>query len=259
MKIDLCFSGSHLDELQLRDKNVVVVDVLRSSTSIAMALMNGAREVIPVATVENAVKISGSLFGDVTLRGGERSGKMIEGFNLGNSPIEYTEAAVKGKSIIFCTTNGSVAISKSRYAKNLVVGGFVNLTKVVEFIKEINNDFLISCAGRIPSLSDFSLEDAVCGGMIIASLSKSTDKIELSDSAQAAYILFKRYSRNLQKMLKLSAHGKYLIEIGFAKDLEICSAVDSIPVLPIFSNNALRLRKEEARPAELPETKQVEQ
>jgi 2-phosphosulfolactate phosphatase len=97
-----------------------VLDVLRASSTITVALNNGAREIIPVASIESAVKISGSLFGEVTLRGGERNGKTIEGFNLGNSPLEYSEAAVKGKSIIYCTTNGSVAMARSRYARALI-------------------------------------------------------------------------------------------------------------------------------------------
>jgi len=107
-----------------------------------------AREVIPVASIESAVKISGSLFGEVTLRGVERNGKTIEGFNLGNSPLEYSELAVKGKSIIYCTTNGSVALAKSRYARALIVGSFLNLTTVVEFVKEENKDFLFICAAE---------------------------------------------------------------------------------------------------------------
>ena len=136
MKIDIRFDSFELDELELRGKNAVVIDVLRSSTTIAVALSNGAREIIPVESIENAVKISGSLFGDVTLRAGERNGKMIQGFNLGNSPLEYNESTVKGKSIIFCTTNGSVAMHKGRFAQNLAVGAFVNASKVTEFIKE---------------------------------------------------------------------------------------------------------------------------
>jgi 2-phosphosulfolactate phosphatase len=110
IQITVHFTPTDLDEMQLKDKNIVIIDVLRASTTIAAALQNGAKEIIPVNSVENAVKISGSLFGDVTLRAGERNSKMIEGFNLGNSPSEFTEDVVKGKSIILMTTNGSVAI-----------------------------------------------------------------------------------------------------------------------------------------------------
>ena len=90
MKIDVYFSPAQVDEMQLRDKNVIVIDVLRASTTIVTALNNGAREIIPVGSIESAVKVSGNLFGDVVLRGGERNGKIITGFNLGNSPSVLT-------------------------------------------------------------------------------------------------------------------------------------------------------------------------
>ncbi|MBI4428099.1 MAG: 2-phosphosulfolactate phosphatase [Ignavibacteriales bacterium] len=249
MRIDLSFSASSFDELQLRDKNVIVIDVLRSSTTVAAALNNGAREIIPVASIESAVKISGSLFGEVTLRGGERNGKIIEGFNLGNSPREYTESTVRGKSIIFCTTNGSVAMAKSRYAKNMAVASFVNLTRVVEYMKEINNDFWIVCAGKAMGLGSFSLEDAVCAGMILDRLEKENSlPMELSDSSRAAQLLHKSLGRSLLKMMKNSDHGQYLKEIGFEEDIKVCAAVDSIPVLPVLSGNVLKLRKDDRAP-----------
>lgn len=242
MKIDLMFCSSLLDELHMRDKNVVVIDVLRSSTTIATALRNGAREIIPVDSIEKAVKVSGSLFGDVTLRGGERNGRMIQGFNLGNSPAEYTEAVVKGKSIIFCTTNGSVALSKSRHAKNLVVGAFVNMSAVVEFMASLREDVILVCAGRPLSLGGFSLEDTVCAGMMVAGLeSRENLALELSDPASAARTMYKAYGRSIQKMLKLSEHGRYLQEIGFGSDLKLCGEIDTVPVLPAWQETGVRL------------------
>jgi 2-phosphosulfolactate phosphatase len=243
MKIEVFYSPSQVDELFLRDKNVIVIDVLRASSSIAYALMNGAREIIPVSTVESAVKISGNLFGDVVLRGGERNGKMIEGFNLGNSPLEYTETAVKGKSIIFCTTNGSSAIVKSRYAKNLVVAGFVNMSTTLEFIKELNEDFSILCAGK---QSLFCIEDSVCAGMIITLLmNDETIALELNDPAVAAAVLYKSMGKNLSRTIRATDHGKYLTEIGFKNDIKFCTDLDSVPVLPMLAGNSIKLRKKE--------------
>lgn len=252
MKIDVTFSSNQLDELQLRDKNIIVIDVLRSSTTVAVALHNGAREIIPVASIESAVKISGSLFGEVTLRGGERNGKMIDGFNLGNSPKEYSYTNVNGKSIIFCSTNGSVAMHKSRYARNLAIASFVNISVVVDYIKEVNNDLLIICAGRAGALGNFSLEDAVCAGMILNKLFENESaQIDMTDSARASLLLYKSLGRALPKLLKTCDHGQYLTEIGFADDLRICSAVDSVPVLPILSGTVIKLRKDEARQIDL--------
>ena len=251
MKIDVCFDPFELDELELRGKNIVVIDVLRSSTTIAVALNNGAREIIPVESIENAVRISGSLFGDVTLRGGERNGKTIQGFNLGNSPLEYTEATVKGKSIIFCTTNGSVAMYKSRFAQNLAIGSFVNISTVIEFIKELQSDVLILCAGRANAVSNFSLEDTVCAGMIVHKLSASKDlALELTDSSLASQALYKTYGKSLLKMMKNTEHGKYLTEIGFIEDIKVAAAIDSYAVLPVLNGNVIKLRREEPKAPE---------
>ena len=239
---DVHFSPAQFDEMQLKDKTVVVIDVLRASTSVAMALQSGAKEIIPVSSVESAVKISGSLFGDVTIRAGERNGKMIEGFNLGNSPEEYTREMVNGKSIIFMTTNGSGAMVKGRHAKNLIVAGFVNLSAVVSFLKEFAGDFMIICAGKE---NDFCIEDAVCAGKIINKLEQEIDAdLLLNDAGAAATTLDKTFGKNILKLLKSSEHGKHLIEIGFADDLKICADIDAIPVLPILSGNVIRLTKE---------------
>jgi 2-phosphosulfolactate phosphatase len=245
MKLDIFFSPLQVDEMLLREKNVIVIDVLRSSTTIATALQNGAREIIPVGSVESAVKVSGNLFGDVVLRGGERNGKIITGFNLGNSPREYTEEAVKGKSIIYCTTNGTVAMAKARYAQKMVVAGFINIALAVQYIKECHEDFYIVCAGKQQL---FCIEDAVCAGMIVHMLTADgTLSVELNDAAMAAQALHKTIGRNLLKMAKNCEHGKYLIEIGFEDDIDTCVKLDSIPVLPLLVGNVLKLKKEEQK------------
>lgn len=252
MRFDVTFSSGQLDELQLRDKNIVVIDVLRSSTTVAVALHNGAREIIPVSSIESAVKISGSLFGEVTLRGGERNGKMIDGFNLGNSPREYSFSNVNGKSIIFCTTNGSVAMHKSRYARNLAIASFVNVSVIVDYIKEVNSDFLIVCAGRAGVSGSFSLEDAVCAGMILHKLTDNdAGSVELSDAARASLLLYRSLGRSLPKLLKTCDDGQYLTEIGFEEDLKVCGGVDSVPVLPVLSGTVIKLKKEETRQIDL--------
>ncbi|MDD8019479.1 MAG: 2-phosphosulfolactate phosphatase [Bacteroidota bacterium] len=246
MKIEVFFSPSQIDDLFLRDKNVVVIDVLRASSTVIAALNNGAREIIPVNTIESAVKVSGNLFGDVVLRGGERNGKIIEGFNLGNSPFEYTEEAVKGKSIILCTSNGSPAMWKARYAKNLLIAGFVNVSAVVERIKEIKDDIYILCAGK---LTQFCIEDAVSAGMIIKQLMDDDQEFEFNDSGVAAFALYKNASKSLVKMAKASDHGKYLMEIGFEKDLEFCTSVDMFDAVPELVGNVLKLKKKNEVPA----------
>ncbi len=238
IRIEVDLTPAHLDEMQLKDKNIVVIDVLRASTTIAVALKNGAKEIIPVSNIESAVKVSGSLFGDVTLRAGERNARMIEGFNLGNSPKEYTEEIVRGKSIIFLTTNGSGAMAKGRHAKNLVVGGFVNISMVVRFLRDLQSDFIIVCAGKD---NMFCIEDTVCAGRLINLVQKETDAdFILDDAGKAAAALDRSMGRSLIKLLKDSEHGRYLISLGFGDDLKLCADIDSVPVLPILTGNVIR-------------------
>jgi 2-phosphosulfolactate phosphatase len=240
MHIDLLFTPVATNELYFRDKNVVVIDVLRASTSIVTALKNGAREVIPVESVENAVKVSGSLFGDVVLRCGEREGKTIPGFNLGNSPDEYTIDAVQNKSLIFTSTNGSLAMVKAKFARQIIIAAFVNMSTVVDHLTSLNEDFVILCAGREHL---FCIEDAVCGGMIIHNIEKNNIEIQGTDAAVAARVLYKNFNRSIHKMLRNSEHGQYLISIGFESDLKACAAVDSVPVLPVYEKGVIKLKK----------------
>ena len=238
IKVEVRFTASQSDEMSLKDKNVVVIDVLRACTTVAAALANGAKEIIPVNSIESVVKISGNLFGDVTLRAGERGGKRIEGFNLGNSPREYEESIVKGKSIIFITTNGTPAIVKGRHSKNLVLGSFVNLSRVVEFLGSLDGDAVIVCSGHD---GRFCIEDAVCAGRMVGRIQETfPGKVVTDDAGAAAVALDKNVGKGLLKMLRNSEHGQYLSDLGFADDLKICSGVDTIPVLPILAGSVLR-------------------
>jgi 2-phosphosulfolactate phosphatase len=241
MQIDLLITPAGTSELYFRDRNVVVIDVLRATTSIITALRNGAREVIPVASVENAVKVSGSLFGDVVLRCGEREGKIIPGFNLGNSPLEYSRENVENKSLIFTSTNGSLAMVKAKFARRIVLAGFVNMSVLVDHLIRQNEDFVIVCAGKE---YHFCLEDVVCAGMIIYQMSRNGAALQLTDAASAAQSLYKSHSRSLNKMLRNCDHGKYLISIGFEQDLKVCGAVDSVPVLAHLGKGVIKASKE---------------
>ena len=239
VKAEVCFSSLRLEELQLKDKNIVVLDVLRAGTSVAVALSNGAREIIPVNNIESAVRIAAGMSGEVTLKAGERNAKMIEGFHLGNSPLEFTPEAVRGKTIVFLTTNGTAAVVKGRHARNLVVGGFVNLSRIVDFLARLREDFIVICAGKEHA---FSMEDAVCAGRVLNTLDAATDiDFAWNDSAVAAMSLDRIHGRAVLKMLKNSDHGRYLASIGHGADLKVCAATDSVPVLPKLAGTVLKI------------------
>src|SRR4030066_242814 len=167
MKINVLFSPLGADELSFTGRTTVVIDVLRASSTIVAALSNGAKEVVPVGTVEFAVKVSGGIFGGQALLGGERNTKKIEGFALGNSPSEYTKEVVNGKSIVFYSTNGSRAIVKAKYSANLFICSFNNLKALAKHLKKLNEDVIILCSGNN---NFFSLEDSVCAGMLISEM-----------------------------------------------------------------------------------------
>jgi 2-phosphosulfolactate phosphatase len=240
MRIDCHFTPGPVDELALRERTVVVIDVLRASSTIITALSSGAREVIPAATVESAMKIAGNLGPDQAVLGGERNGRIIPGFDLGNSPAEYVGSRVQGKSIIFSSTNGSQAMVKARYAAELAIGAFINMGAVAAVVRERPRDFVILCSGRN---GGFSLEDAVCAGMLIARVAEDQEPV-MSDSAVAAMSLYRSLGRGILKMMRTSDHGKYLEEIGFGGDIRYCAAVDSVPVVPLLEGNVFRLRRE---------------
>ena len=234
------------DDLILKDKNVIILDVLRATTTMTIALANGAKEIIPTENIATAVRVAkGS---KNSLLCGERNGKTIEGFNLGNSPLEYTPEVIKDKSLIFSTTNGTLAIIKSKFAKISILCSFVNISAVVDYVNSLDEDFTIICSGK---LNDFCLEDAVCAGMLLNKLSAGRD-LEMRDSEIAAMNLSSDLAMLLNvpsqdkvlKMLKMSEHGKYLTHIGFAQDLEVSSKIDSHPFIPFLRNGVIRFKEQ---------------
>ncbi len=238
MKIEVFFSPIRVDELSMRGRNVVIIDVLRASTTICEALKNGAREIIPVPDIENATKISANLSSDSRLLGGERLGRKIDGFDLGNSPLEYTPERIAGKTIVFTSTNGSEAAYKSRFASMGLVGAFVNVSSVVQTILDVGGTWTIICSGQ---QGTFSVEDATCAGMIISKVQAALE-VETDDEGLTGVILYRNFRRSIYRMLRRSAHGRYLESIGLSEDLKFCAAVDTIPIVPTLVGTGIKLR-----------------
>lgn len=237
MKLNVFLSPVIVDELYFTGKTTVVIDVLRATSTIITAINNGAKEIVPVASVEFAVKVSGGMFGGQTLLGGERNTKKIEGFALGNSPFEYSAEIVSGKSIVFYTTNGTKSIAKAKYSENLLCTSFLNISSVVDYLTSLNKDVEIICSGRN---NYFSLEDSVCAGMLVTKLQNHFKDSELNDSAKAAKVLYDQFGENILSMLRLTDHGKILIENGFEPDLEYCSNIDMFDTIPYYTNGVLK-------------------
>ncbi len=249
MKIDVFLTPTGIEEATFNDKVVVVIDVLRASTTMITALENGAKEIIPVAEVEDALMVASSLFSERPILSGERQGKVIQGFDLGNSPEEFSTSVVSDKSLVFCTTNGTRAIVKAKSAKALVICGFMNISIVKEFILKPENleyNLSIICAGKD---NRFSLEDTLCAGLLVDKLltDKKGQAFTLSDSALAARILYEKFRGNELAALRESEHGRYLTQLGFGKDIEIAARIDTSQALPIMEDSMIRLQKVEKR------------
>ena len=240
MNLNVIFSPVQSDELFFTGKTTVVIDVLRASSTIITALENGAKEVIPVGTIEFAVKVSGGMFGGQTLLGGERNTKKIEGFALGNSPAEYSKEIVSGKTIIFYSTNGSRAIVKAKYSDNLFICSFFNIEALANHLLSLNEDVLVLCSGNN---NFFSLEDSVCAGRLIQEIKNKDSKVNLTDSSNAALAMFKTFGKDIKKMLRETEHGRLLINNGYESDLEFCAKLNGSNVIPFYSGSTLKVLK----------------
>lgn len=237
MKINVLLSPLNAEEMYFAGKTTVVIDVLRATTVISTALENGAKEIIPVGSIEFAMKISGDAFGGHRLLGGERNTKKIEGFNLGNSPLEYSKEVVESKSIILYTTNGTKAIVKAKFSENLVTCSYFNMGAIVEYLANLNMDFDILCSG---TGGRFSLEDTICAGKVISELIKVKEDVELTDSVRASIALNKSFGKNIQKMMTGTEHGQKLVENGFEEDIVHCAKLSKSNIVPVFKNGVIK-------------------
>lgn len=226
------------EELSFTKKNTVVTDVLRATTTIVTALQNGAKEIIPVNSVEFAMQFSGNSFKGHTLLGGERNALKIEGFALGNSPIEYTEEIVKGKSIVLFTTNGSKAILKAKFSQNLFILSFLNMDSVADKIINLNEDIEILCSGNY---GKFSFEDSACAGMLISLLMEKKDNIVMNDGSRVCKLIYDQNKNKLEKMLKSTEHGEKLIASGFIKDIEFAAKESIYNIVPYYNSGVIKI------------------
>lgn len=237
MKINVLLSPLNAEEMYFTGRTTVVIDVLRATTVIATALNNGAKEIIPVGTIEFAMKISGDAFGGHRLLGGERNIKKIEGFNLGNSPLEYDKDIIEGKSIILFTSNGTKAIVKAKFSENLITCSYFNLNAVTNYLLSLNVDFDILCAG---DNGRFSLEDTVCAGKLITEITKLKEDVQLTDSARSSVALNKSFGKSIIKMLTETEHGTKLKENGFDEDLNYCAKLSKSDVVPFYKGGVIK-------------------
>ena len=242
MRIDVLWTPSELVEISVYDRVAIVVDVLRAGSSIATALHHGARAIVPAASTEEALRITQSLGRDQAILCGERQGRRIDGFDLGNSPSEFTRSAVGDRTIVMTTTNGTRALMSVLGARVAYIGALVNLSAVAERLQEAEGDPLIVCAGRGGRVS---IEDALCAGMLVDTYlqRRGSTEPELGDGAVAALALARQHAPVTTGFLRNADGGRALEAVGHGEDIELCAQVDSVPEVPVFrSRQITRLR-----------------
>lgn len=236
MDAEVFLTYSNVNEEDIRDRTVVVIDVLRACSTIVTALDRGARAVLPVTDMAEAGKIASNLDPDVYRLGGERDGEKIDGYHLGNSPLEYTQEVVEDRDIILNTTNGTRALKQATAAEHLVAGCFLNADRVVDFVREVDDQVTIVCAGRQNRLA---LEDTLCAGLLLARLWDREEPDVVTDSAHTAFTLYETDRNDLAAALRGANHAERLTEQGFEDDLDYCFRTDVSSVLPYYTENRL--------------------
>ncbi len=221
--IDVVFTPDLLPFCDLTGKTVVVADILRATTTITFAMANGARAITPVLTPEDAFRLAAGQ--PNTLIGGERHGVKVDGFNLGNSPREYTQAVVSDRQIVLTTTNGTRTLQACRAAERILVGAFLNLRAIVNQLAQVEGELVFACSGRE---GGFCTEDTAFAGACVAALGAT----QLTDAAETAKILYQTHCDDLLGMLKNCYHGRHLADIGLGEDLEFCAQTDLVDVVP---------------------------
>ena len=248
MRVDVFFCPQEMTASDVSNRVVAIVDVLRASTSIAVALANGARAVIPLGSSEEVVSRGKSLARSEVKLAGERKMQAVPGFDFGNSPLEFTREAVEGKTILMSTTNGTAAVLSVQGARDVVIASYVNFSAVLSMLRAAlrgGTDVTILCAGQE---RHFALEDSACAGLFVQHITAKQTKAEINDAAQAAMLIDKKFGSNLKRLFRSSTHGTALADAGFGADLEACGDLDSYSVLPVYSDRQItKLGPERAR------------
>ena len=238
MKLDVFMLPGELVPGDVQGRVVAVIDVLRASTSIAAALANGARTVVPVEDVDEAMTRAKQFERGQVILAGERKMLAIPGFDMGNSPVEFTREAVQDRTVLITTTNGTRALMALQGARDIVIASYANLAVVSAMLRAAAraNDISIVCAG---TEGHFSLEDAACAGRYVRSITQPGSSLTLNDAARACALIDGKYGDNIAEIFRDSWHGQALAEAGFGDDLVACASVDSHPVVPIYQERQI--------------------
>lgn len=240
--IDTVLLPSWAGTKPLAGQLAVVLDIFRATSSMVTALGNHALQVIPVSEPEAAFELQRKFGAGQCILGGERKGFKIPGFDLGNSPAEYTEDVISGKTVILSTSNGTQAALWAKESREVLIGSFLNMAAICDYLKsrlsDGNNapDITIVCAGRE---GNFSLEDFTGAGMIVHLAGANC---ELTDTAKVALLTYEKARQSgIATFTSQAEHGRYLKEIGMESDIDLCTEVDKYSILPRMADGVIRV------------------
>lgn len=234
MNIDCCFTHQYFSDLKqqknrLNDLTVVAIDILRATSSLTTALAHGALKIYATDSIGEALTFHQQ--NPDSVLSGERNGNILRGFDLGNSPKEFSCENVGGRILISCTTNGTKAIQTAKSSKNLLLGSILNASAVTEALLAIDEPILFLCAGTTGSVS---LDDILGAGLMIELLLQKKSAATLTDAAAIAHKTYQIYQNNLLEGLQQSAHGRKLTKMKRGNDLILCSQKDLYDTVPVY-------------------------
>jgi 2-phosphosulfolactate phosphatase len=228
--IDVCLTPDLMHLYPVHDRTVVVVDILRATSCMTTALAHDVAGITPFAKLEDCLAMKSKGY----ITSGERDGKKVDGFDLGNSPFEYMDEGLKGRQIAFTTTNGTLAIAKSTGAREIVIGSFLNLSAVVNYLRTCENNILVVCAGWKGKVN---LEDTLYAGAVVELLKDIF--IPECDAPTAAQHLYNQAKYDMVDFLKDSSHVRRLAKLNIYKDIQFCLTPDQYDIVPVLKDNVL--------------------
>lgn len=236
MKIHVACTPASLAAATLAGSTALVIDVLRASTSIITALANGCACVVPVREPDEAIRRAAAEPG--ALVAGERHGDPLEGFDLGNSPLEFTRERVGGRTVFLTTSNGTGALLAVRAAEAVGVAAFVNAGAAAAWALAAGRDLVIACAGDVGRRS---LEDEVCAGLIVEQVRTARPDAMLGPEAEEVAGQARPYAKDLGRLAQDSPWARRLGNRGRGADLVACLTLDTVGLVPIYRPNVDRI------------------
>ncbi len=228
--LEVCLTPALLHLHDFTNSIVVVIDIFRATSSICYGIENGAESIIPVATIEACESYRHSEY----LLAAERNGEVVDGFDFGNSPFSYTEDKVSGKTIVLTTTNGTHAINMSRGAHKIVIGSFLNLASLCDWLKTQSNDVLLLCSGWKDKVN---LEDTLFAGGVVHYLRE--ENYSLDDAGIASEDLYIMAKDDLNTYLKKTSHSERLKKLGIEEDIKFCLNLNITKGIPVLDGERL--------------------